>query len=82
VWLARCPREIDPDDLVRYAQDWDAELRAVLPSIEKVDRPLWPLVKEKAQLADFLAERGPMSSCLEGYYERRPPRATRRRAGG
>jgi hypothetical protein len=80
----RCRRQIAPDDLVRYAQEWDAELRAVLPSIEKVDQPLWFFVQEKAQLEDVFAGRAPMASCLESYYERRPPRArglTRRRAG-
>ena len=59
-----------PDDLLRYHEAWDAQLRAVWPSIARVDQALldlvdpttWKRVKQIAQ------GRAPMDSILSCYH--------------
>lgn len=82
----RCRRRIRPDDLLRFADQWDAELREVIPLIRQVEQPLWFLVREKAELEDVLRGRASMASCARHYRPRRRPVRPRgrstRRAGG
>jgi hypothetical protein len=77
---AGCRRQIGPEDLLRYAEPWDAELREVVFLIEQVEQPLWFFVQEKAELEDVLARRAPMASCVRNYYD--PRSAAARRARG
>ena len=66
-----CRRQIDPDDLLRYGERWDAELREVVRLIPQVDQPLWFFVREKAELEEVLAGRAPMASSVRNYYDAR-----------
>jgi uncharacterized protein len=66
-----CRRQIHPDDLLRYADRWDAELGEVFPLIPQVDQPLWFFVREKAELEDVFAGRAPMASSVRNYYKSR-----------
>ena len=46
----RCRKQIAPDDMDRLSETWDALVRPVFPLIPHVPQPLWPLVKEKADV--------------------------------
>jgi hypothetical protein len=66
-----CRRTIDPDDLVRYGEEWDTALREAVHLIPRVDQPLWFFVREKAELAEVFAGRAPVAPAIRNYYDAR-----------
>ena len=46
-----CRGEIEPDDFERYAEDWDAQVAAVLPRVAEVEQALWSLVDDGTRTA-------------------------------
>jgi hypothetical protein len=45
-----CRKQIAPDDMERLAEGWDALVRPVFSLIPQLPQPLWPLLKEKAEV--------------------------------
>lgn len=39
-----CRKKVEADDLDRYYERWDAQIKSALVLIEQVEQPLWPLV--------------------------------------
>jgi hypothetical protein len=78
----RCRRQIHPDDLLRYSDRWDAELREVFPLIPELEQPLWFFVREKPELADVFAGRAPMASSIRNYHDARARAHPRRASAG
>jgi hypothetical protein len=66
-----CRRTIDPDDLVRYGEEWDVALGEAVRLIPRVDQPLWFFVREKAELAEVFAGRAPVAPSIRNYYDAR-----------
>lgn len=69
----RCRREIRPDDLLRYANRWDALIASAFERLAAVGQPLWELVREKDNLARVLAGKTPIASCRQNYHGAAPP---------
>jgi hypothetical protein len=63
-----CRQVIAPDDFPKYFGDWDRQVAEVFPLIKSVPQPLWPLVREKAQVDGRLARKEPPPSCLLHYH--------------
>ena len=55
---AACRRTILPDDMDRHGDTWDALARAAILLIPEVAQPLWPLVREQAEVEAAAAGRG------------------------
>lgn len=69
----RCRREIMPDDLLVYGDQWDALLEASMSRLFLVEQPLWSLVQEKDELSRLAKGMVKMPSCRENYH-RHPSR--------
>jgi hypothetical protein len=63
-----CREKIRPDDLERYADQWDDIVATPFRLIHTVSQPLWPLVQEKDRVEAVLANRFPIASCRQNYY--------------
>jgi hypothetical protein len=71
---AICREKILPDDLLRYADQWDQIVAESFQLMPTVSQPLWPLVKEKTAVAAVLTHECAMASCLRNYYAVALPR--------
>lgn len=67
----RCRREIRPDDILRYGDQWDALIAAAFARLTHVRQPLLPLVRDDVALRRALAREAPIASCREHYLGRR-----------
>jgi hypothetical protein len=65
---AICRQTIHPDDLLKYAEQWDQIVAEPFQLMPTVAQPLWPLVKDKAILEAVLACHIPIASCRQNYY--------------
>jgi uncharacterized protein len=65
-----CRGEIRPDDLLRFAERWDALLAASFFRIASVQQPLWDLVREKEEISRVLAGQAPVASCRHNFHHR------------
>ena len=63
-----CRETIRPDDLLRYAETWDALVAEPFRRITAVAQPLWLLVKEQSIVEAVLAQQSPIASCRHHYY--------------
>jgi hypothetical protein len=45
-----CRGWIQPRDFERYADGWDALVRGAFPLVQSVPQPLWPFLRERAQV--------------------------------
>src|SRR5215471_13473416 len=61
-------RDIHPDDLLIYAEQWDQIVAEPFRLMPTVAQPLWPLVKDKKTLEAVLACRMPIASCRDNYH--------------
>ena len=50
-----CRKQVRPDDPLRHARQWDRLIATAFPSIERVEQPLWDLVREKTAVQQVLA---------------------------
>lgn len=62
-----CRGRVLPDDLLRLADSWDAEVRATFPLITAVAQPLWEILQEKDTVRALLDEGGEVPSCRQNY---------------
>jgi hypothetical protein len=75
----QCRRIIRPDDLLRYADEWDRLVEAPFRAIPTVAQPLWPFLEERVEVEAALAGDAPIASVrknfvdLEALAARRPP---------
>jgi hypothetical protein len=58
-----CRKIIQPDDHVRLADRWDAQVEAAFPDIGRVEQPLWPLLHRPDDVKAVLEGRAPYPSC-------------------
>jgi hypothetical protein len=58
-----CRRTIRAADALRYADAWDREAADAFRFVAKVEQPLWPVVKEQADIARVLRDEMPLPSC-------------------
>lgn len=65
---ADCRRIIHQDDLLKYADKWDALVADIFPLIREVEQPLWPLLEEKREVEMSLSKKTPIPSCRLLYY--------------
>jgi uncharacterized protein len=65
---AICREKILPDDLLRYADQWDQIVAEPFRLIPMVSQPLWLLVREKAAVEAVLRHQCAMASCRRNYY--------------
>lgn len=59
----RCRGTVLPTDPQRYADEWDARVRAAFPDLGTVAQPLWPLVTSKSAIAAALRDLSLLPSC-------------------
>lgn len=59
----RCRGMIRATDALRLADEWDREVRAVFRRAGGVDQPLWPLLKEAADIERAIRGELPVPSC-------------------
>lgn len=52
----QCRGWVLPDDMVRLAEHWDRQVRAVFPLVPGVAQPLWEFLEEKAELEAALKD--------------------------
>jgi uncharacterized protein len=57
-----CRGTIRPDDVLRFGDDWDRQVRDALAFAKQVEQPLWPLVAEARELERSLADEIPLPS--------------------
>jgi hypothetical protein len=62
-----CRRHVRPDDPLRHAAEWDSLLDQAFPAIDRVDQPLWDLVKEKTEVQQVLFGEIRLPSVLTHY---------------
>jgi uncharacterized protein len=58
-----CRKIIQPDDPMRLADGWDAQVQAAFPEIDRVEQPLWPLINRPDDVNAVLQGRAPYPSC-------------------
>jgi len=63
-----CRKQIQPGDLLRYAEKWDQSVADPFLLIPTLLQPLWPLVKETAVIRSALAGETLIASCRKNYY--------------
>ena len=66
--MGECRRVIMPNDPLKYADAWDAEVAAAFPLIRTVEQPLWLLVKEKYEVEKALSGGAPIASCRLNHF--------------
>jgi len=59
----QCRGTIRPRDFERYADRWDALIAEAVPYLDRVEQPLWELVREKNEIRKVLAGEGAIPSC-------------------
>ena len=62
-----CRGQVEPDDPERCAAEWDRLIAGAFPAIDKVDQPLWDLVREKDAIRQVLAGKVALPSILNHY---------------
>lgn len=62
-----CRGQILPDDPERHATEWDRLIGEAFMAIDRVNQPLWDLVREKREIRQVLAGEIPLPSVL-GHY--------------
>lgn len=62
-----CRGQVEPDDPLRHAAEWDRLLAAAFPLIGQVAQPLWELVREKEEVRLVLAGQMPVPSVLNHW---------------
>lgn len=62
-----CREFVYPDDMERWHHVWDEKVRAVFPLIPHLDQPLWPLIRERAELEATLQQPETLRSSLMHY---------------
>jgi hypothetical protein len=62
-----CRGQVLPDDPLRHAVEWDRRIAAAFPAIDRVDQPLWDLVREKIAVKRVLAGEIRLPSVLTHY---------------
>jgi uncharacterized protein len=63
-----CRGQVLPDDPLRHAVEWDRRIVAAFPAIDRVDQPLWDLVREKTAVEQVLAGEMRLPSVLTQYW--------------
>ncbi len=63
----KCREFVRPDDVERWHHIWDEKVRAVFPLIPDVDQPLWPYLRERADVESAI-ERPEMIRSSLMYY--------------
>jgi hypothetical protein len=63
----RCRDVVLPDDFLRYGAEWDRIVGEAFPLISTVPQPLWPLVREKAEVEKVLSGAIAVPSCTVHY---------------
>jgi uncharacterized protein len=53
---AECRGQILPEDFLRFTKTWDKRVESVFSLIQRLEQPLWPLVKEKEAIASAIAD--------------------------
>ncbi|MGO4911457.1 SET domain-containing protein [Leeuwenhoekiella sp. W20_SRS_FM14] len=63
-------KTVYPDDLLKYANVWDAQVKAVFSEITKVDQPLKNLISSATwnTIEDIISHKKEMASIAENYY--------------
>jgi hypothetical protein len=69
---ALCREYVYPDDMERLGKAWDERVQAAFAAIASVEQPLWPLLKEKAEIEQALKNPALIRSIRYNYS---PPRA-------
>ncbi len=64
---SHCRHRVMPDDPVRHAPQWDAQIARAFPAVAKVAQPLWDLVVEKTAVEQVLNGKAPLPTCLKHY---------------
>lgn len=69
---SNCRGEINPDDLLTFAEDWDKEILPAIKNSHKVEQPLMHYVDHvtKNSLSDFLKTGKNFSTVKSLYYDR------------
>jgi hypothetical protein len=62
-----CRGQVLPDDPLRHGAEWDRLIAAAFPEIDRVDQPLWDLVREKIAVKQVLAGEKRLPSVLTHY---------------
>lgn len=65
----RCRREIRPEDLLRFAAEWDRTVAGPFALIKSVPQPLWPLLEERDAVEQALAHRTPIASVSKNFVD-------------
>ena len=65
---ARCRREVRPGDLLRHADEWDAQVAAAFSSLTSVAQPLWQFVEQQAEIERLVREGKKPPSCRRNYW--------------
>ena len=63
-----CRGRILWQDRLRLAEDWDRQLRNALPSLMRVEQPLWLLVAEQREVLSAMADVSRMRSCAHNFF--------------
>ena len=64
-----CRGRIEPSDRMRFADTWDWLVRNAFALLDRVEQPLWPLVREKAEVERALADLSRLPSCRLHFFE-------------
>jgi hypothetical protein len=65
--LSQCRRQIRPDDLLFFADDWDRIVAESFHLIPTVPQPLWPFLEEKEAVGAALSGSSPIASVRANY---------------
>jgi uncharacterized protein len=64
---AHCRGQVMPDDPLRHAPQWDRLIAEAFPAIDRVEQPLWELVREKNAVKQVLSGELRLPSVLTHY---------------
>jgi hypothetical protein len=75
-----CRKVVEPDDLMRYWEGWDEQLRSAFACITELEQPLKGFLRSPVELQEATADPSKMRSCRFNYYPQVLQRQPRRRA--
>ena len=65
----KCRGRIEPIDRLKLIDAWDNLVGDAFKSLKKVDQPLWPLIREKAEVERAVSGCSQIPSCRVHFFE-------------
>lgn len=70
----RCRGRVEPEDRQHLVDSWNVQVFDAFVLLNNVNQPLWPLVREKVEVANALNDNSCLPACERHFFEGNPLR--------